>query len=487
MVPAVVGSALLSSNVFATSVLLGMRTPGRILGLSESNATKLSMRTPKTILGLDSNAFNFNNRYERNFTFFASVNNTPKLSDTNKANVAAVAEYFITRGDELRRPFSGSSSPGFPQPIPLSASGRLVNTSTAEGFNVSHSLCFYLRTVSGGPCGRGLLGYTHVRKERTFTCGDVLDSPGRTGCSAGFGGPRSKVLFIDGPTYVFSRTTHYPHFLEEVASGANWLFINNMSYFSAAVIDASGGTCETHARYRSGSWAPSGSPIHESIQIAMMRTIAKVIVFSWSVGEGKSVCLGNPWRDPAVELKGPSERFFGHALICARFRKRALELLHIGEPDGKMEQKVLLLQRSSGGRNVQNLVELPTLGLQKELNLTFRYSTLDGMSTKEQMTEFAHAGVVVAHHGAALALAALMKPGSLVIEIFNYQTSCEYFPGLLTKCGVQVVQVFNRHGTNYGPNRCNGNNRKDASDDAFVDLTEISRILHKHAQSITRS
>jgi hypothetical protein len=480
------------AGMFLVSLILKMEslsaiTPdvfrtGRILVL-DSNAVKvniLSTITPGRILGPDSHAVNFNNLSQRNFTFFANVNNTRKHAETNIENIEAVADYFITRDDERRRPFAGSSSPGFAQPIPQSASGRVANILTAEGFNVSHSLCFYLRTVSGGPCGRGSLGYTHVRKELTFSCGDVLEVPGRAGCSAGFGGPRSAVLYIDGPTFVLHRTTHYPHFLEEVASGANWLFKNNISYFSAAVIDESGGTCETHAGYRSGSWAPSGSPVNESLQIAMMKTIAKVIVFPWSVRKGKSVCVGKPWRDPTLESKRHSERFFGHPSICSRFRKRAMDLFGIAEPEGGIMQRVLVLQRPSGGRVVTNLADLMTLGLQKELNLTFRYSTLDGMSAKEQFTEFARAGVVVAHHGAALALAVLMKPGSLIIEIFNYQTSCDFVSSLVISCGVQIAQVFKRNGTNYGPHRCNGNNRKDGSDDNSVDLTEISKILHNH-------
>jgi hypothetical protein len=293
------------------------------------------------------------------------------------------------------------------------------------------------------------------------------------------------VLWIDGPTFVFHRTAHFPHFLEEVASGANWLFKNNISYFSAAVIDEAGGTCVTHDDYRVGHWAPSGSPISESLQMAMMRTIAKVVVFSWGVREGKSVCVGNPWRDPTLEFNLGS--FFGHSVICSRFRKRTMELLGIEEPEDNILLKVLVLQRFSGGRNVKNLADLLKLGLQKELNLTFRFSTLDGMGTKEQMTQFVHAGVVIAHHGAALTLAALMKPGSLVIEIFNYQTSCHFFSSLATSCGVHLVQVFNRHGTNYGPNRCNGNidwkDRQSHVDAASVDLTEISMILRKHVKS----
>jgi len=152
--------------------------------------------------------------------------------------------------------------------------------------------------------------------------------------------------------------------------------------------------------------------------------------------------------------------------------------LGIAEYEGP--HMALVLQRTSGGRMVKNLAHLINLGLQKELNLTFLYSTLDGLSAKEQIKEFAHARVVIAHHGAALALAAFMKPGSLVIEIFNYQTSCDYFSSMLTSCGVMVAQVFNRHGTNYGPGRCNGNNRKDASDDASVNLTDISSILRQH-------
>lgn len=395
---------------------------------------------------------------------------------------ALIADFFITRDDEIRRPFKDSTAPGFPQPIPIFATGRLVRSYSE--WNASHVLCFHSRTTSGGICGRGSVSYTHIRQDQVFTCGDVLDVPARPGCSMGFGDAPEPApsLLIKGPSFIFHRTAHLPHFLEEVASGANWLHRNNMSHFSVAVIDETGGTCATHPGYRSGSWAPTGSPISESLQIAMAKTIAKAVIFSWGVRPKQSVCVEAPWRDAHLERKRHSERFFGHPLICARFRERALAGLGVAYARRSTALHVLVLQRSSGGRRVRNLADLATIGLQQELNLTFRFSSLDGFSAQDQARELAQADVLVAHHGNAVTLAIFMPPGSLVVEIFNYMTTCDFFQGLLLPCGTNVVQLFNKNGTNYGRGRCNGNNRKDSSDDASADLTEISRVLRRHVQ-----
>ena len=211
----------------------------------------------------------------------------------------------------------------------------------------------------------------------------------------------------------------------------------------------------------------------------MMKTISKQIVFSWGIQQGKSVCVGNPWRDPVLALQKHSLRFFEDPSTCVLYQQRLMKILDITKPGISANKRVLIIQRFSGGRVVINLSDLGKLGLERELNLTFRYSSLHKLSVKEQATEFAHADIVIAHHGAALAIASLMQPGSLVIELFNYRTTCEYFSTLGKSCNLKWEQVFNQHGKIY-QNKCNGNNQKDSSDDASVDLHEISRILRQH-------
>jgi hypothetical protein len=63
---------------------------------------------------------------------------------------------------------------------------------------------------------------------------------------------------------------------------------------------------------------------------------------------------------------------------------------------------------------------------------------------KRQVREFARADILIAHHGAAIALASLMRPGSLVIEVFNYRVECDYFRRLYEGCGLKWQQVVNR-------------------------------------------
>jgi hypothetical protein len=400
-----------------------------------------------------------------------------------------VAQYFITPEEEVQHPFRDSSKPGFAQPIPISASGRLVVDANTKAMNASRVMCFHYRSMDGGECGRGTLSYSFIQNEKKFTCRKLFDGlglpvPESAGCSPGFDS-FTPLLFLDGPTYLFSRTAHFPHFLEEVVTGANWLAKHNLSYFSHAVIDENGGNCHTHGEYRSGSWAASGSPLNQSLQIAMMKTIAKVIVFSWGVRQKKSVCVGNPWRASSEEIWPPP--WFDNPSVCSKYRSRMMKLLDIEEasPSGKL--RVLILQRFSGGRVVVNLEDMGKLGLELELNVTLRYTSLHGLSLKEQVQEFSQADIVIGHHGAGLALAACMKPRSLVIEIFNYMATCNFFTNLGKRCELKWEQVFNSKGNHYPglPHQCNGNNMKDGSDDAPVNLHEVSKILRRHVVNRT--
>ena len=82
----------------------------------------------------------------------------------------------------------------------------------------------------------------------------------------------------------------------------------------------------------------------------------------------------------------------------------------------------------------------------------------------------------LAHHGAGVALAALMAPGGLVVELFNCRVNCAYFDNLFRGCGLAFERLVNQHGHNYGT-KCNGNNKKDASDNAPVDIPSLSTVL----------
>ena len=321
-----------------------------------------------------------------------------KLYPTYTQKMVPLSQFFIKRDEEARRPFAGSSSPGFAQPFPEAASGRLVAEASVSAMNASHVLCFHLQTTSGGSCGKGTLGYTHLGSDGACTCGDVLDVCGSPccsakngcsaqNCSAGFGG-FTPVLFVGGPTFIFTRTIHLPHFLQEVASAAKRLSQQTLSYFNTAVIDDTGGGCHTHGYYDAGSWAPHGSPIRESLQVLMMRTIAREVVFAWAIKPGKSMCVANPWREDAP-LK--EKRFFlEDPSTCERYRQRMMELVGLQATEDVTNSPwsrgvVLVLQRDSGGRVIRNLDDVSKLGLQAELNLTFHHLHLEDLTAEAQV------------------------------------------------------------------------------------------------------
>jgi len=397
-----------------------------------------------------------------------------------------ILQFFISPPDERDCLFPGSTSPGFPQPITVF--GRMVTEGiVARASKTNSVLCFH-STHDIGECGRAIR-YTRIRQGRKFSCGDVYDVPERPGCRAGFDG-YTPLLYLEGPTFVFSRTAHFPHFLEEVASGANWLARNNLSYFSHALIDETGGTCQTHGAYRSGSWAPAGSPLNATLQIAMIRTIAKGVVFSWGIRKNRSVCVGEPyrkWRMQTPDLcseNGCQVEYFDNPAICAEYRKRMMQLF--GIPERKFRrQNLLIVQRFSGGRVITNLDSLLKLDSFRQLNLNVSYTSLEGLDVEEQVRIFSTADILIAHHGAAIALSSLMRPGGLVIEIFNYNVKCDFFDYLYKGCGLKWERLLNTNGTKHLPYLgCNGNNRKDGSENAAVDLTAISNIIHEHVRGL---
>lgn len=403
----------------------------------------------------------------------------------NSSMESLIGHFFISPADERNCLFPGSTSPGFPQPI--TAFGRLMTIETVMKASLSSQvLCFHL-TGDKGECGPALR-YTRIKDGRMSSCRDVYDVPTRPGCRAGFEG-HAPILNFEGPTFVFSRTPHFPHFLEEVASGANWLAQNNLSYFSHALIDETGGTCQTHASYKSGSWAPAGFPLNRTLQVAMMRTIARGVIFSWGLRKNRSVCLGEPyrkWQTQTPDLctsSGCHIQYFDNPTICATYRHRMMQHFGISERSYGRHH-VLILQRFSGGRIITNLGDLIELDSFKQLELNVTYTSLEGMDAETQVREFSNADILIAHHGAAIALSSLLRPGGLVIEIFNYNVKCDFFDYLYKSCGLKWERLVNLNGVMHLPYLgCNGNNRKDNSENAAVDLMAIYDKIQAHVRA----
>jgi len=357
--------------------------------------------------------------------------------------------------------------PGFAQPLDVRGS-----VEPWEGFlldGVEDVMCLHWHDNPGGnECVYDYsLRYTSIRATHSsdgqplllniFTCDRMqsfssIDDTLAVGCSNGFQGS-SQVLYLEGPTFLFSRTPHFPHFLEEVADAMTYLLEHNLTRFEHAVIDISGGSCMSFDSYVTGLWAPSGSPLRETLQILMLQTVASGIVFSWGIRPGKSVCFGSPWRRPTdwdaqnLQLEhrlalmeeafrnGTQHQFyqgwnarshlaesgtFQHPRVCARFRSRLSELLRpplnpiatgsgaetwlregVGlggiTPRREAGLRVLVLHRFAGGRVVTNLHGLAGRSEVRAMGAALRIVTLGTgrwTSARAQAREFLNADVV---------------------------------------------------------------------------------------------
>ena len=417
------------------------------------------------------------------------LNSSRSAAEEDNIKDDVIRQFFLTVEEE-RSYVSGGNAVGFAQPVNLS--GAVYPSFSSS----SPSLCFHLepstkQRVHAPSCRKAMdLRYTSVRPNQiynqVFTCGDPFDVPARTGCVKGFHG-FLPVLQLKGPSFIFARTSHLPHFLEEVADAANWLARNNISLFEHVLIDISGFSCQVFDSYHGGSWMPRGSPLAATLQIAMLKTITRGIVFSWTIRDGRTICLDRPWRRPGITRNARNPAFFQKG-VCSSFRRKLLRTYGVVEKNSLGEGiKVVVLQRSSS-RVVTNLGDLSRHSDILALNLTLRYVTLgQGPTTtaESQFREFSDADVLISHHGAGITLAALMKPGGLVLELFNYKCTCKYFDGLASSFGLHKEQLFNPNGKNYS-NSCNGNNKKDHTDDGQVDIKAVATSLRYFLQSKMR-
>ena len=416
----------------------------------------------------------------------AWMNSSSSAAEEDNIKDDVIRQFFLT-AEEERSYVSGGNAVGFAQPVNLS--GAVFPSFSSS----SPSLCFQLKpsTTQRGhapSCRKARdLRYTSVRPNwlfsDVFSCGDPFDVPERTGCVKGFDG-FLPVLQLKGPSFIFARTSHLPHFLEEVADAANWLARNNISFFEHVLIDISGYSCQVFDSYHSGSWMPTGSPLAATLQIAMLKTITRGIVFSWTIRDGRTVCLDRPWRRPGITRDAKNPAFFQKG-VCSFFRRKLLGTYGVVEqPSMGVGIKVVVLQRSSS-RVVTNLGDLSHHSDILALNLTLRYVSLgQGPTTtaESQFREFSDADILISHHGAGITLAALMKPGGLVLELFNYNCKCKYFDDLVSSCGLHKEQLFNPNGKKYS-NQCNGNNKKDHTDDGQVDIKTVATSLRNFLQS----
>jgi hypothetical protein len=316
-----------------------------------------------------------------------------------------------------------------------------------------------------------------------------------------FAGLPLPVLYLEGPTFILHRAPHFPHFLEEISDALTWLARQNESYFEHVLVTEGGGACVSFNSYVPGLWAPTGSPLTETLQYLMLQTISKGIVFTWGLRPRRTVCFGSPTgrniglpgplRGRQQPHTGPSSQYFQHPMVCPAFRSRISDLLRVpltpARGPERRRLRVLVLQRVSGGRVVTNLHEILSRPELQAPHFDVHFVELGKGATAsaaQQMRQFVPADILVGHHGAAISLSILMAPGSLVIEILNYRTYCRYFDDLFVGCGLFWERLFYQYGNRYkgilmsDKCGCQGSNSKDSRDDAPVDMDAlVSKIM----------
>lgn len=367
--------------------------------------------------------------------------------------------------------------------------------------------------------------YSGYGQNQTFeTCRDIHAAANRNwtapfspspGCTLEFRTAdeedKEEKLIFEGPTLIVARSPHFPHWLEEISAALTWLAKNGEDAFRHVLIMGDEQACWSFPTYVTGSWAPNGSPLRETLQIQFLQTVAKGIVFSWGLRPNRDACFGSPWVSPlacrrSFSPSSPSwdecghSTTWGHPLVAVRFRSRIMSLLH---PDlstsshskHAREYELLVIQRFSGGRKVTNLHELLTHEAISLLPIKeMKYVQMgvgDFKTVLQQSRAFLQAGVVVAHHGAVLALAPLLRPGSLVVELLNYRTYCDRFDLLFGNLGLAWRRLFYQHGNRYKGRRhdknyngCRGSGVKDARDNAPADLDAVATMLQQYMNGL---
>jgi len=369
---------------------------------------------------------------------------------------------------------------GFAQPL-NNVRGRLV-LPTPDELRADSAICLRWDQVPRNPDPNAwecfhdrVVQYTWMQKFNSAsgpsmmvkTCKDVHSAASKNylapflpspGCTFDFQPTeQEKVLLLNGPTLIVARSPHFPHWLEEISAALTWLAENDEIVFTNALVigDTKHQACWSFQQYVTGSWAPNGSPLRETLQIQLLQTVAKNIIFSWGLRPERVTCFESPWVSPlscrGVERCGGATTW-GHPLAATHFRSRVSTMLHpdlSSSPRSEFKPpsyKVLVIQRFSGGRAVTNLHELLTREDVKKLPIEeMKFVSMgegDFKSALQQTRAFLQADIVVAHHGSALALAPLLRRSSLVVEIFNYRTYCDCFDDLFGNLGLSWRRLF---------------------------------------------
>jgi hypothetical protein len=239
-------------------------------------------------------------------------------ADVSPAHGWSVQDFFFTVEEEsgLRLPPSravreGVRVPGYAQPRNIS--GDVLFGASPLDFDATTALCFFWEHTPGhidpSDCfydyspRYSWMEYVDSATMYTKTCEDVYSATLENRsvlppfCKPFFDAPLP-VLLLEGPTLILSRTPHLPHFLEEISAALTWLAQNDEPLFAHVMVDQVFGMCLSFDRYFTGLWVPNGSPLCETLQVQLLQTVAKGIVFSWGIRPERSVCLASPWISP---------------------------------------------------------------------------------------------------------------------------------------------------------------------------------------------
>ena len=291
---------------------------------------------------------------------------------------------------------------------------------------------------------------------------------------------------VAGKTRLFMRTPHLPHFLEEIAglwSNPDQTGLQNVLFLGEnKFVDP----CSNYDTYLNGGvgFMPNSKFLNKTIEYLLLQSLQATVFSSWGVGQDKRVCWADAsWSHPVGGRSwDDATSWFAPPSLCQAFQagvETALGLEHHGKGGVKHSTRRLLIGHR-GHRGIDNLDELETRSEMAELSIT---ATTLGVSAgaviaPEQIGLFREADVYVSAHGAAMALTSMMKPGSLVIEVFPFNTrmTCRYFSTLSEACEHQHVTIVASDVRNHSETpSCSAQHRNETN--VRTDINEIVQII----------
>ena len=291
---------------------------------------------------------------------------------------------------------------------------------------------------------------------------------------------------VAGKTLLFVRTPHLPHFLEEI--GGLWSHPDQTGLHNVVFVGENKFTdpCVNYDGYLNGGvgFMPNSKFLNKTVEYLLLRSLQATIFSSWGVGQDKRMCWADAsWSETVGWGREPTSWFeHRNPALCQAFRagvETALGLEQQGKGGVKHSTRRLLIGHR-GHRGIANLEELETQPEMAEFSITAATLGVSAgaVTALEQIGLFHEADVYVSAHGAAMALTSMMKPGSLVIEVFPFNTrmTCRYFSSLSEACEHQHVTIVASDVRNQSVHpSCSAQHRNETN--VLTDISELVQII----------